>query len=682
VRQTALSILLLAASGSCAVFAQDNPTGESKDPPAPRTHTLQRGETLSLLARQYAVSVHAIVLANNLSNEDRVHIGQRLVIPASLSRPDTPRIPAPPSRRARPRGNLSLTFTDMDVRDALNQIAQYAHTDILLTPGATGPVSINLRSRLPDEAIRLTAAAAGLMVVRVNDVYVVGPPAEVQKAVAEFGRTVVVPLQYVAPAEAADVLARVVPTIRVEASKSAVILSGLPADLEAARTALVELDVKSAAGPAAAPETNVATLHFADPVRTAQVLQEAIPDLKVTRQDQTLILTGNPADLQTAARAVQALDAEPPKVSEAQDILVYHLRFLNAARTVESLKQALPDLTIAAAPEANAPTPAVFNPLSTGLLGGSSSGGSSSGGGLGGGGGGSSTTGGGGATGGSGGAGGGYQPLSRATRLILIGPKSQVETARKLLEQTDLPQPLVRIEALIVEINSEAFKSLGATWDFTNTGFTFAIPNGTGLNFGQVQRFGPDPTNTATPASFTASLQALVTHNMGRILSRPNISVLDNEDASIFIGDLRRFPGETTVSPGVGTVQSIDTIPVGIALLVRPRIHPDGEVTLKVHPVVSTVSSIVNNLPQTSSREADTTVRLHEGEELVIGGLDSSSTTTSEQRVPLLGDLPIIGELFRTRTRDTLKTEIVVVIRVYPVLTDTAPPHDFRPGKE
>jgi len=99
-----------------------------------------------------------------------------------------------------------------------------------------------------------------------------------------------------------------------------------------------------------------------------------------------------------------------------------------------------------------------------------------------------------------------------------------------------------------------------------------------------------------------------------------------------------------------------------------------------VHPVVSTVTSLVDGLPQTASREADTTVRLREGEELVIGGLYRTELTESVDKIPLLGDLPLIGELFRTRSHTKSQSEVVVVLRAYPVFTDPAPARDFRKG--
>lgn len=579
-------------------------------------------------------------------------------------RPKRPasRLVAPPAQRTTTHsGRISLSFTNVDVRDILAQIADYSRTDILLTPGTGGDISISLRNHDPDAAIRMVAATAGLAVAKMGNVYLVGPSIEVKKATAGFGQAEVVPLRYVTPAEAADVVARVAPTMKVDGTRGGVVLFGFPTDIANARAALRELDV---APPAPKNDTAVVSLKVIDPAQAERTLHDILPDMKILRQERTLIMTGSPDDLEAADRAIKGIDVEAPKVVEIPMVAVYRLKYLNAQRAEDSLKKALPLLNVVVGPEPNVPPAANFTPLS-GILGGGFGNSSSSSGGGGGGG-----AGAGGA--GAGGAGGGAsaQSLSRATRLIMIGTKADVETAQMLLEQTDLAQPQVRIEAALIEISESALKDLGIKWDFSSTSLIYNIPAGNRLDFG---------TMSHSASSFNSSLQALITQNKAHILATPNISVVDNEDANIFIGDLRRFKGSTIVTPNAGTIQATETIPVGIALLVRPHIHPeDKQVTLKVHPVVSTVSAIVDGLPQTASREADTTVRLREGEQLVIGGLDRTDTTNSLQKVPFFGDIPILGELFRTRNKTSTKTEIVMIIRCYPLLSEPAPLHDFR----
>lgn len=656
-----------AALAACPLSAQES---AANGDPSLVFHTLRKGEGLAHLAHAYGVSVAEIVAANHLHDIRHLPVGTRLLIQTRRQRLSAPARQA--GTQLQGGGTrVSLTFTKVDVRDVLSQIADYAHADILLTPSTTGSISINLRSRTAEEAIRMVAAVAGMSVAKVGGAYIVGPADEVQKAVGEFGQAEVIPLHFTTPVEAAKVLQRLAPRVRVETAKNGVILSGLPRDMDAARAALHDLDVEPPPPPSPKPATEVVSLHAVDPAEAERVLGKAFPDLTITRQEHSLILVGIRADLDAAAHALQTLDVETPKAAEPPEVFVYRLKYLHAERAVTQLKQVLskaaPNLDIAAAPEATAPPPANFNPLSSeGGFGSTTGGAGGSAGGLGGSGSGGGTSGG---VGGSGGA--APQPLSRPTRLMLIGTKADIAIARTLLEQTDVAQPTVRIEAVLIEVNTTDFKNLGITWDTTNTAFTFSTPPGPDVRFGGLDRSG---------ASFTVSLQALITQNRARILARPNISVVDDEDASIFIGDMRRFLGSTITTVNSGTIQAVEALPVGIALLIRPRIHPSGEVTLKVHPVISTVTSVVSGLPQTSSREADTTVRLKAGEQLVIGGLDRSELTNSEQRLPILGDIPVLGEFFRTRSHTLLKTEIVVMIRAYPVLVEPAPGRDFHKG--
>lgn len=560
-------------------------------------------------------------------------------------------------------GRISINFANTDVKQALASIGAYARTDIMLTPGTTGAVSINLRNRTPDEAIRLVAAAAGLEVAKVGDSYVVGPGPEVAKATSQFGKREVMALKYAAPADVKDALLHTVPRLSVEAGNGAVIVSGLPDDLAAARAAVAQLDVAPAPPPAPKAATDVAVLRYADPEATEKMCRAAFPDVKITRTDRTMAFSGPPDEVQGVAKIIKAADVEPPKpelpkTADQKETYVYRLKYLNAKRAEESLKKLLPNLTVAAGPEPTAPPAANFQPLSLSMLGSSSGGGSgfwSTGG----------TTMGAGAVGT---AGAEAQPLSRSPYLVMVGAPADIAVARQILEQTDTPTPLVRIQAAMLEVNRTLLDQLGIRWDFTNTTETFTVPGGGGLHFDKL-RF--------SDLSFSATIDALINDSRARLLASPNISVVDNEDANIFIGDLLRFRGINVVTPNAGTVQGTETIPVGIALLVRPHIHPTGDVTLKVHPVVSTVTSFVDGLPQTASREADTTVRLGSGEQLVIGGLNRDDFTKTVQRVPLLSSIPIIGELFKSTTKSTNRTEIIVVIRAYPVTTEPAPAPQF-----
>jgi type II secretory pathway component GspD/PulD (secretin) len=158
-------------------------------------------------------------------------------------------------------------------------------------------------------------------------------------------------------------------------------------------------------------------------------------------------------------------------------------------------------------------------------------------------------------------------------------------------------------------------------------------------------------------------LQALQTKGKAQVNARPSMAAVNGKTAEIFIGS-QRFIKVTFNRNGV-TQERIDTVPVGIRLNVRPWTGGNKEITttLKVD-----VSNIVESDPQTGvprlgSRTASSTLRTHDGDVIVIGGLTQRQQETTHRRIPLLGDLPLIGPLFRSTTHGSVNSELVILIR-------------------
>jgi len=190
----------------------------------------------------------------------------------------------------------------------------------------------------------------------------------------------------------------------------------------------------------------------------------------------------------------------------------------------------------------------------------------------------------------------------------------------------------------------------------TGGGYTIGSPTSRPVGIGQV---------SMSPMNFQTVLSALVTHEKAKILAKPTLQVVDNDQASVFIGNTISVELSSATSLG-GTTQSIASFPVGIILLVSPKISPDGTVTMHVNPVISSVSSVDSNgIPQTSAREADTTLILKDGETMVLGGLIQDQESTTISQVPYLSQLPIIGQLFRNRNYSRVREDIVVSITAH-----------------
>jgi type II secretory pathway component GspD/PulD (secretin) len=264
--------------------------------------------------------------------------------------------------------------------------------------------------------------------------------------------------------------------------------------------------------------------------------------------------------------------------------------------------------------------------------------------------------------------------------LLLNGSASDVARAQALLTQIDIAVPQLHFEARVVDLENADTQQLGMRYDFsqpvyvgeTQTGkdgilnsggsaATVAVNTASGLarnlNFGAIYR---------TPYAIGLTLDALANNNHTRTLANPNLSALDGEPATAFIGDQVKFV--TSITQGTnGPNITTDTATVGITLKVTGKYSPDGTITLYVHPEVSNVSSYLTlttgiSLPQISTRYVDTTIRIKDGETIAIGGLIQEQDVRNIQKIPFLGDLPFFGKLFSSANTTKNRSNIVVFI--------------------
>lgn len=186
-------------------------------------------------------------------------------------------------------------------------------------------------------------------------------------------------------------------------------------------------------------------------------------------------------------------------------------------------------------------------------------------------------------------------------------------------------------------------------------------------------------------SNFSSYIEALSTQGRTTVLSSPEVSTLNNQKAVIKAGDDQYFVTGVTANTLVGTVGSqtanLDLAPFfsGVALDVTPQLAQDGQILLHIHPTVSnvtpqilnvTANGVANSLPLAYSevREADSVVKAMSGQLIVIGGLMQVNKTSQDYRVPGLGDIPLLGNLFRSQQKTSTRTELVILLR--PVLVD------------
>lgn len=245
---------------------------------------------------------------------------------------------------------------------------------------------------------------------------------------------------------------------------------------------------------------------------------------------------------------------------------------------------------------------------------------------------------------------------SPSKTLIVRGPKSLVEQAIGLAKQMDVERPQVAIEVTIYDISDTALKDLGISWTYGDVQIEETNPRG--INLGSFAR---------APFSFNGVIKALEKADKAKLLASPNVSVLDGERAFILIGDRINYPVLVGYSQTNAPIFSKEEERVGIYMQVAASVSSDDNVTLSLYPQVSSVTGFLNvngaSYPQISTREAQTTLRVKSGETIVMGGLLKSEETATYDRVPLLSQLPFIGELFRHRKTTKDSSQVIISIK-------------------
>lgn len=261
----------------------------------------------------------------------------------------------------------------------------------------------------------------------------------------------------------------------------------------------------------------------------------------------------------------------------------------------------------------------------------------------------------------------------RINAVICSGGKDILEEVKKLIETIDTPVHQVMMEAKIVEVNTTAVKSIGFKWkagnstnlqglDAVNIFSTkeyfaqnpdFALYQGAPTNAGALFGLGDFYRENLI---FQATLSALETHAETKVLSNPKISAVNGQKASIVVGTKVIYPGGADQPP-----KEKDT---GIKLTITPRINDDGYITVEAEPEVSFVESWSNNntYPVIGTRSAQTTVRVRDGEEILIGGLIRDEEGKDRNKVPLLGNIPLLRSLFSFSGRTGKSQELIILI--------------------
>jgi type II secretory pathway component GspD/PulD (secretin) len=428
--------------------------------------------------------------------------------------------------------------------------------------------------------------------------------------------------------EVARALAHSAPNVHVAVSGSQVLVSGAPDDVTQAKTLITQLDQPQAS----VQYTQIYRLRYVDAASVADLLHRSFKniDVEVDKDLNAVTVLANGTVQQRISDAIAQLDVAPAAPSGGGG------GGGGTAAEVIALNAAVPGLNGAPSTSANDIAQTVTQALSNAA-----------------------------------------PDLKvvvppNSTQLVLTGSQYGIELAKNLIAKLDQPQPLVVLDTEVLEVDETKAKNLGLQITNPVISSTFSeitpsqpIDGGTPPPLMKLQPF------SRTAIQIGAQLNLLIQKGDARILADPRITTVTGRTASIRAGD--QLAILTTTGGGTGTVATtqLQTFQTGVTLDITPVVNASNFVTLTLHPTLNSLSGILNGVPQISTRDATTTVGLMDNQTLVIGGLIEENTNNTENKIPIVGDIPLVGRLFRNESVNHTRNELIV----------TVTPHVVQPGE-
>ncbi len=258
--------------------------------------------------------------------------------------------------------------------------------------------------------------------------------------------------------------------------------------------------------------------------------------------------------------------------------------------------------------------------------------------------------------------------------IVLMGPSDEVEYIRTLLKELDKEKAQVYVQARIIEVSDEMLDEVGVKYGIFGGKVgqkglgTFA----SSLNGGAALAFSPSVMGLKIPdltsgLALGASISLLNKDGAIDIVSEPSILAINNKESSIYVGETISVKTSSTMTKEGAKDDNYKREDVGLTLKVKPRISNDNKVTLEINTILEDVKTT-----QTSSGNADTTKKevkttaiVKNGEAVILGGLIEDKEGTSEDKLPILGDIPILGTLFKNDKKSLRKRSLVIIVTPY-----------------
>ncbi|HEY1102226.1 MAG TPA: type II secretion system secretin GspD [Burkholderiaceae bacterium] len=626
---------------------------------------------------------------------------------------------AKPKKAATPRAGdrVTLDFANADIEAVARTIATITGRNVVVDPRVKGTVSLaSDRPVTPQMAFNQFLAALrlqGFTVVENSGLYKVVPEADAKiqggsVAIGDANATSRIPgnqivtqifrLNFESANNLVPILRPLISpnnTINVNPGNNSLVITDYAENLQRMGRIIASMDVANATDLEIIPLRHaiasdlaplILRLIEAGGAGTAGAGGQPDTSFRTTiavegRSNALIVRAANPARIALVKSLVAKLD-QPSSSSPTGNVYVVYLKNADATKLAAVLRatisgQSGATISAGAPPAAGAATPAA-NTAGLSPTGGATSGGAS------------------GSFSSSGGAqpstGGQIQADPSLNALIITASEPQYRQLRAVIDRLDGRRAQVFVESLIVEVNADkaaqfgiqlqsllgnrGASTLGALGtNFGNAG-TNVLTLQTGAASGNVslgQGFNLGVASRQSNGAYVLNALAnfLETNGAGNILSTPNLLTLDNEEAKIIIGQNVPFvTGSFTNTGGTGgsvnPFQTVERKDVGLTLRVKPQISEDGTIKMQIFQEVSSVDPASVSSAQgltTNKRSIESNVLVNDGSIVVLGGLITDEYSGNVQQVPLLGSLPVVGNLFKSQNRSRKRTNLMVFLR-------------------
>jgi general secretion pathway protein D len=603
----------------------------------------------------------------------------------------------PPALKSSRREPVTLNFVNAEIEAVARTLATLSGANVVVDPRVKGTMSLSSTVPVPPaQALRLFAAqlrTQGFALVESAGLYTVVPEAEakLQSSAVSAGAvpagtgqivTQIFKLNHENANNLVPVLRPLISpnnTINVNPGTNALVITDYSDNLQRLGRIIAALDVSNATG------VEVLRLRHAIAGDLAPMVQRLIESgaaaapaaqgqsdnsFKTTvipevRTNSLIVRAANPARLALVRSLVDQLDQPSASGAGAAsgNIHVVYLKNADATKLATTLRAAIAG---EARSGAAASSTTLGNPAAAGA--GATAGGASP----------SAQP----STGGQ------IQADPATNALIITAPEPQYRQLRSVIDMLDQRRAQVFVESLIAEVSADKAAEFGVQW-MSGTGTNGSLVGLLGTNF------AVGGTNLLTLAAgaasgnYTASTglnlavgaqrngalalgalaRFLQSNGDANVLSTPNLLTLDNEEAKIVIGQNVPFVTGSYAAAAAGTTNPFTTIErkdVGLTLRVRPQISENGTIKMQVYQEVSNVDAKSIGSKDgliTNKRSIETNVLVDDGSIVVLGGLLQDDTSTSQEKVPGLGDIPLFGNLFKSEVRSRKKTNLMVFLR-------------------